>query len=245
MPPRSAEPRNGPPDPRPGPTATAELAARLRAEIIAGERRPGSPLREEELAATHALSRHTVRSALAALAAEGLLTLAPYRGARVIELDDDALLALQELRGALESEAVRMLRDRHGDRWPAAVTAPLDTALEALAEAEASGDWLATTRAHAAVHQSLVAAAGSIRITEAYARLDAEILVLLTHARPDYPAGTLTAEHREYLDAVQRTGGDAVRAHLAHSTEAIRAARSAAGKAGANPQHQDTDERVR
>lgn len=213
------------------PTAAAALAASLRAEIVGGTRTPGSPLREEELASAHELSRHTVRSALAALAAERLVEITPFRGARVTDLDDAALVALQQLRGALEAEAVRILRAAHGDRWPRAVREPLEAALDALADAEASGDWPRTTRAHAAVHQSLVAAAGSPRITEEYARLDAEILVLLTHVRPDYAGGALVREHRAYLRAVQRTGGDAVREHLAHSTALIRTAREAASVA--------------
>lgn len=209
----------------PGPTHAAVLAQTLRGSILSGEIEPGAPLREEDLAARFDLSRHTVRSALAALAAERLVTIAPYRGARVASLDDAALVALQDLRGALETEAVRQLTHRYGPRWPEAVTDPVRAAIDELAVAEASGDWLATTRAHAAVHRSIVDAAGSPRIAEAHAQLESEILLLLTHVRPEYPAGSLAREHAEYLAEVQDAGGDAVRAHLQHSVELIRAAR--------------------
>ena len=93
----------------PGPTHAAALADALRASILSGELGLDAPLREERLAAEHAASRHTVRAALQALAAERLVTIAPYRGARVANLDDDAVEALQELRGALEAEAVRQV----------------------------------------------------------------------------------------------------------------------------------------
>lgn len=120
---------------------------------------------------------------------------------------------------------MRLLGERHGRRWPAAVLEPVATAVDALADAESSKDWQRTTRAHAEVHWMLVAAAGSPRITDAYLPLESEILLLLTQLRPDYAPGALAAEHRAYLDAVQRDGADAVHAHLAHSTELIRAAR--------------------
>jgi DNA-binding GntR family transcriptional regulator len=219
----------------PGPTAAAILTETLRARILSGETSPGTPLREEELADRYGVSRHTVRSALAALAAERLVSSEPYRGARVAQLDDAALVALQDLRGALESEAVRLVRERHGERWPSAVLGPIDVALRALADADAAQDWQRTTQAHAAVHQAIVAAADSPRITQAYAQLDAEILLLLNHIRPDYPAGRLAKEHRRDILAMRREGGSAVRDHLARSTALIRAARTERTAAPARP----------
>lgn len=209
----------------PGPTATAEVADQLRVQILDGEFPPGAPLREEELAERHQVSRHTVRAALAALTAERLLSTVPYRGSRVVSLTDAELDALQELRGALESEAVRQLRRCHGDHWPKAVMEPIQVQLEQLQQAERGGDWPQIVRAHSAVHQGVVAAAESPRITEAYAQLDSEIRLLLSQIRPDYPAGSLTEEHRRYLSDVQKSGPAAVREHLAHSTALIRANR--------------------
>jgi len=210
-------------DHAPGPTATSEVTERLRTTILDGDLAPGTALREEDLAERFAVSRHTVRSALARLSAERLVQSIPYRGSRVAQLDVDGLHALQDLRGALESEAVRLLRERHGEQWPVAVTPPIEAALTRLEHAEQTADWGQTTRAHSGFHQALVAVADSARITEAYAQLDSEILLLLTHARPDYPPGSLTGQHRDYLEAVKRGGGSAVRAHLAQSTALIEA----------------------
>jgi DNA-binding GntR family transcriptional regulator len=219
----------------PGPTAAATLTQALRSRILGGDIAPGTPLRESELADRYGVSRHTVRTALAALGAERLVASEPYRGSRVAQVDDAALSALQDLRVALESEAVRLMRERHGERWPPAVMAPIDAALRTLAAADADGDWRRTTMAHAAVHQAVVAAAGSPRITQAYARLDAEILLLLNHIRPDYPTGRLAKEHRRDILAMRRQGGSAVRAHLARSTALIRSARSERPDATARP----------
>lgn len=214
----------------PGPTAVERLAATLRDAILErGDVAPGDPLREEDLARDHDVSRHTARAALALLRAERLVVAVPYAGARVATLDDAALVALQELRAALETEAVRLVTERHGSPWPADVRMPMDAAVDALAAAEAAGDWRATLHAHAAVHRAVVEAAESPRIAVAHAQLESEILLLLAHLRLDYPAGTLAEEHRRYLDALPERAGHAVRAHLDHSTALIRAARGTTG----------------
>ncbi|KQR21348.1 GntR family transcriptional regulator [Microbacterium sp. Leaf151] len=199
----------------PGPRAADLVADAVRAGILSGDLAPGTPLREEELSAAHGVSRHTARTALTRLAAERLVTAEPYRGVRVSLLDDDALVALQQLRCALETEALRIVRDR-GIR-----PSDVDEALDDLATAEASGDWSATLAAHARVHLALVAAAGSPRIAEEYRRLDSEMHLLLTHVRPAYASGALTAEHRAYVDEALADPEHAVRAHLEHSTRAI------------------------
>ncbi len=199
----------------PGPRTADVLADALRARILSGELAPGTPLREEELSAAHGVSRHTARTALAALTAERLATAEPYRGVRVSLLDDDALIALQQLRCALETEAVRIVRER-GIHPPG-----VDDALDDLDRAEAAGDWPATLDAHARVHLALVDAAGSPRIAEEYRRLDGEMHLLLTQVRPAYAPGALTREHRAYVAEALRDPERAVRAHLEHSTRAI------------------------
>jgi len=201
--------------PAPGPRTADAVVDAVRAGILSGELAPGTPLREEELSAAHGVSRHTARTALATLTAERLATAEPYRGVRVSLLDDDALIALQQLRCALETEALRIVRER-GIRPPG-----VDAALDDLAAAEAARDWPATLDAHARVHLALVDASGSPRIAEEYRRLDGEMRLLLTHVRPAYAPGALTQEHRAYVDHALRDPERVVRAHLEHSTRAI------------------------
>ena len=205
--------------------ASDQIADRLREQILGGGLEAGSPLREEELAREHAHSRHTVRTALAGLAAERLVQFVPYRGARVSALSIAEIEDLQALRGALESEAVRLLHERHGTRWPDTVLAPIEASIATLEAAEHGRDWLTITRAHAAVHTVLVAASSSARICEAHEGLISETLLLLHGVRAHYPAGSLAAEHREYLREIQSGDGALVRVHLAHTTALIRASR--------------------
>lgn len=203
-------------------TAQSQLVDLLRERILAGAMPADTPLREETLAQTYGHSRHTVRSALSRLSAERLVKFVPFRGARVAELTDDEVEDLQALRGALESEAVRKLHERHGSRWPEETIEPILEKIQELAEAEAGGDWFTINRAHAAVHHEIVRAARSARISETYEQLTSETLLLLTGLSTHYPTGSLESEHRAFLEQIQSGDAGVVRDHLDHTTELIR-----------------------
>lgn len=209
------------------PRRADDLHAVLRDRVLSGELPPGTPLREEALAEQHAASRHTVRTALASLVAERLATSAPFAGVRVALLDDDDVRSLQDLRRAVESEAVRLLVARHGSAWPTEVVAALDERGDALerAVAGARSDPLAVLREHAALHEALVAAAGSPRLTQAAAALGAEVRLFSAHLQLHRSPADLAAQHRAYLRDVRRRGPVAVHEHLAASQEALLSAR--------------------
>jgi DNA-binding GntR family transcriptional regulator len=57
----------------------------LRAAILGGVFAPGEWLRQPEVAKAIGVSRTSVRTALLRLEAEGLITLTPHRGARIID----------------------------------------------------------------------------------------------------------------------------------------------------------------
>lgn len=200
-------------------TGADRLADQLREQVLSGALAPDAPLREEAVAEQHGLSRHTVRRALERLVAERLLISEPYRGVRVTSFTDDDVIALQQLRAALESEAVRLIRVRHGRDWPSDLLGQLAEEVAALGGADR------TEEVHAAFHRTLVAAAGSPRITEAYERLDAEMLLFLRQLRFHYDPHTLCVEHEGYLADVREVGESAVRDHLERSTRLLLAAR--------------------
>ena len=199
-------------------TAVDRVADAVRAEILTGALPADAPLREEAAAARYGVSRHTVRAAFQRLVAERLAVAMPYRGVRVASFDRETIIALQQLRAALEVEAVRIAGERFGREWPDRVVGPARDALDRLA---ASADWLEAERLHAEFHHALVAASGSPRIIEAHAALGAELLLFLLHVRPHYTLESLVAEHRALLDEVQSRGPDALRDHLEHSTRLL------------------------
>jgi DNA-binding GntR family transcriptional regulator len=89
-------------------TAPDTIAAALRAEILSGEAKPGTLLRQEDLAARFAMSRIPVRDALRLLEAEGLVTIATNRGAQVTQLSRDEIAEIHHLRILLETNCLSL-----------------------------------------------------------------------------------------------------------------------------------------
>jgi DNA-binding GntR family transcriptional regulator len=79
----------------------------IREGILQGAFKPGERLRQDQLATAIGVSRIPVRSALLQLESEGLITFEPYRGAVVNTLSADDVRAIYEIRGLLESHALR------------------------------------------------------------------------------------------------------------------------------------------
>lgn len=211
----------------PAPTAVDRVADAVRTDILSGTLAPGTPLREESASARYGVSRHTVRAAFQRLVNERLAVAEPYRGVRVTSFDRAHVIALQQLRAALEVEAVRIAGERYGEAWPDAALAPARAALEALdalgarAHPDEPVDWLEVERIHADFHRALVAASESPRIIESHAALGSELLLFLLHVRPHYTLASLIAEHRALLDEVPVRGPAALREHLEHSTRLL------------------------
>lgn len=83
-------------------TSSERAVATLREMILRGEFRPGARLGEVELAERLGVSRTPVREALTRLAVEGLVEIAPNRGARVASWTLEELKGVFDLRTALE-----------------------------------------------------------------------------------------------------------------------------------------------
>jgi DNA-binding GntR family transcriptional regulator len=189
------------------------LADALRSRILSGDLAPGVPLREEALATAYEVSRHTLRAALRALAAEGLIRIAPNRGATVSRLAPADLVPLFELRAALEVEACRLSLERNDGTLPAAVHERLGALVRAC-RSKAS-DWSEIADAHARFHEALVAGAQSPRIEEAYRRLATELNLFLAQLRPVWSRRRMIQHHRTLVLELETTGEVmALRRHL-------------------------------
>ena len=194
------------------------LTAGLRREILDGERPAGSRLVEQELCAQYGVARHSLRAALRALAAEGLIRVEPNRGARVAELSPGDIKGLYELRTALETEAARLALERHG-RMPPPVHAEL-ARLIAACEAEPFA-WGPVNEAHAALHHAIVAAAGSPRIEAAHAALSGELRLFLNQLEPLWTRERMAADHAALVAGLEDEGPPVLREHLRESAAAL------------------------
>jgi DNA-binding GntR family transcriptional regulator len=94
--------REGDEGPRPG-----GVLERLRACILTGAYGPDERLIEEQLAERLGVSRTPVRQALTMLEAEGLVEIAPNRGATVCSFSIEDVWDIYDLRAVLEGHAAR------------------------------------------------------------------------------------------------------------------------------------------
>jgi DNA-binding GntR family transcriptional regulator len=85
-------------------TSAERALTALRDMIMGGDLRPGARLGEVELADRLGVSRTPVREALTRLAAEGLVEIAPNRGARVATWTVAELEGVFDLRSSLEPQ---------------------------------------------------------------------------------------------------------------------------------------------
>ncbi|RKQ87613.1 DNA-binding GntR family transcriptional regulator [Solirubrobacter pauli] len=205
-------------------TAVEEVTQALRSSILDGERPAGSRLVEADLCAQYGVARHSLRAALRALAGEGLVVIETNRGARVARLTGEEIVALFELRTALEVEAARIALER--GPLPASVHA----ALAVLERACADGAWGAINAAHNGLHRAIVEAAESPRIAAAHASLDGELKLFMNQLEPLWSAERMAADHAALVRGLERDGPTVLRGHLAESAAALVAAEGDAGR---------------
>ncbi|MEV4579446.1 GntR family transcriptional regulator [Nonomuraea jabiensis] len=190
------------------------LADALRSRVLSGEIPPGTPLPEQEIAASYGVARPTVREALASLVHEGLLRRERNRSAYVPEVTLSDLDDLMYVRRPLEDLMAQAVAGR---RVPGA-----EAALHRMAALPADAPWSESVAEHMAMHQALIDAVGSPRLERLYGVLAAETRLGLVRLREVYTdREVLVREHRELLDAIADGPQDAARAavaaHLSHS----------------------------
>ncbi|UOA32875.1 HTH-type transcriptional regulator McbR [Sulfitobacter sp. DSM 110093] len=80
----------------------------VRAQILSGAIKPGSPLRQDEIAKRFGVSKIPVREALRRLEVENLVTFERNKGATVRQHSEKEILQLLDIRVALECRALEL-----------------------------------------------------------------------------------------------------------------------------------------
>ena len=195
------------------------LTAALRVRILDGNLGGGERLRELELAEAYGVARHSLRAALRALAAEGLVVIEPNRGARVASLSAADAAPLFELRAALEIEAAHLALERNEGKLPKAVHDAVRL-MAAVCE-QPDPPWSAVVEAHDAVHHAIVAAAGSPRLQRAYESLAGEMRLFVTQLKPRWSLDRMAEHHERLLADLEREGPEPLRAHIAEGLASL------------------------
>lgn len=199
----------------------------LREAILSFRLTPGQRLIERELIASTGVSRTTIREVLRELAAEGLVTTVPQKGAIVVTPTAQEATELYELRGVLEGHLVKRFVENATDAQVAALRRAF-TQLETAVDRGA--DTLALLKAKDRMYDLLARGAGNNELRATLARLHARVSLLRAtslNSSDARPAEMLT-EMRALVEAIEaRDAAAAQRAGLRHVQRA-----AAAGIAG-------------
>lgn len=191
------------------------LAEWLRDEIVAGSLPPGERLVEQVLCKRAGVSRVPLREALRILAADGLVSLTPHRGATVTPLSNVELEELFGLRIALEGFAAGAAARF---RPPQQITS-LRVLIVQMREAVALGELDAYHALASRFHLGLVQAGGNALLSKSYEQLHVRLrrYQAAMSRIPKLPEQSII-EHENILDAIQngfeKGAQDLVQSHL-------------------------------
>ncbi len=172
----------------------------LRDEIIAERLPPGTELSEVALSKELAVSRGPIREAMGRLAAEGLVTVRPRRGAEVRSLLPGELIDAYQVREALEVLAVRLAVPRITEADLARLDDLVDVMLEH-AKKDAIREFFA---ANVEFHELICELSGNRTLHAIHHRLSGETgrFQARTLALRGSMAGSVT-EHQAILAAIR------------------------------------------
>jgi DNA-binding GntR family transcriptional regulator len=206
----------------------------LRREIVEMRLHPGQRLVERELIERLGVSRTTIREALRELAAEGLVTTIPQKGAIVAIPSPKEAAEVYEVRALLEGLAAREFVDNATELHLGA----LQQAMTQVARAGKRDDADGVLRAKNRFYDVLFDGADNATIRSILGGLQARVAVLRATSltAPGRPRQSVT-EIQAIVDAVERRDGDAAAA--AASFHVRQAAETAFRQIGIAPESED------
>ena len=182
-----------------------EVTDRIRRAILTGSLAPGTRLVEDRLAHEYEVSRHPVREALRTLQLEGLVEIAPRKGATVVSTSPDEVVELMEMLTALDGLAARLAATRQEGASIGELETLLDGAADVLRQSPGggdSGDLDRLAQMNRRFHALVVAAGGNVHLIETIGPLRDRIqwsLAAVASLRPE----TSWAEHKKVFEAIR------------------------------------------
>lgn len=178
------------PDFAPAPPLTRRdyVAETLRRAILAGQIAPGTQMVESHFSAQFGVSRGLLREAIRELIETGLLVNRPYSGTYVIDINEQIMADVYEVRRIMERQAFIRLWPRRDEEFRKELTARYD----ALAVATASRELNRESTAEAHFHGLVYERCGNQFLLNIWQQLTQKIqlgfaICQLTHApKPDF-----------------------------------------------------------
>jgi DNA-binding GntR family transcriptional regulator len=184
---------------------SSEIYSELRRRILAGELEPGSRLVVRRLAEDFGCSDIPVREALRSLEGDGLIDIAPYRGAqvRVYRADEvrEAYLIRASLEGAATGAAADFIDDGTLDQ--------LERLIEQIDEVLATEDVVAFSALNREFHELIFSACPYQRLHELIVNVwDGHVGMLTVLRLRKERLHRSNEEHRAILRALRARDGD-------------------------------------
>lgn len=204
------------------------LLRALRDDILSGVLPTGTRLTESDLAATHGVSRQTIKLALMEMAALGLVDHRPNAGVWVRRMSEADVADLYRVRWLIESEAITHAT-MDSMSWRDLEACVLE--LESMAY---DASWSSVTQADWAFHSATVAATGSQRLKRLHDALEAETLLSFVQRGPRDDVRRIAKNHRDLLTIIR--AGDpeaakvALQSHLEDSRRSLIETRRSAAR---------------
>ncbi len=201
------------------------IAASLREAIVSGELPAGTRLVELDVAKRFSVSRVPLREAFRMLAGEGLVTIAPHRGAMVSEVSEVELIELFGVRALLEGHACAQLAAQPD----AQALDRLDLMVADMKSAVRRRRFELYYALAADFHDALVQAGGGQVLWQMYEQIRRMLrrYQAAMAGLPESPRRSI-AEHEEILGAIRRgdavAAEDAAKAHVHALVDRYRAA---------------------
>jgi DNA-binding GntR family transcriptional regulator len=199
-----------------------ELASQLRDMLVRGELKAGDKIPEQALCTRFGVSRTPLREALKVLANEGLLILAPNRGASVAQISPDEVDELFPIMGMMEALAGEIACARATQDDIAAIQAMHD---EMVAHYRA-GDAVAYLRLNRRIHEAFFVIAGNRALSQLYQTLLVRIHAVRFIAQKSSKRWREAVEDHELMMAALKVRdgvrlANVLRQHLRHKAEMV------------------------
>lgn len=199
-----------------------ELAAQLRDMMVRGELKAGDKISEQALCARFGVSRTPLRESLKVLANEGLVILAPNRGASVARISPEEVDELFPIMGAMEALAGEIACARATEDDIAAVQAMHDEMLEHYR----AGNAAPYLRLNRRIHEAFFEIAGNHSLTQFYQTLLVRIHAVRFIAQKSSKRWREAMEDHELMMAALKVRDGArlaavLRQHLRHKAQMV------------------------
>jgi len=167
--------------------------------IVSGHYPPGARIVEFQLAKELGVSQSPVREALRELAAVGIVTILPRRGARVRLPSAKELADVSVVRAEVDGLAARLAAGRVPDDTLAALEALIEEMLAALARRDFSG----VTDADVRFHELIADASENHALERAFDQLAPFARTFITLTLPGVDVHDIVLQHRPILEALR------------------------------------------